>query len=62
MNEDKRSPDNCPFCGKEAFVKTFSNPYQHGWVGCPECGCYIQWQYRPDEAIKKWNRRIGNER
>lgn len=52
MNENKRSPDNCPFCGKEAFVKTVSKPYQHGWVGWPECGCYIQWQYSPDEAIK----------
>ena len=49
----------CPCCGGEGHVKSVSVPHSHGWVGCPECGLYIQWNRDPDGAIAKWNRRAG---
>lgn len=49
--------EKCPFCGKDAKLKDILTPYRHGWVGCPECGIYKQWSYRPEEAIEKWNSR-----
>lgn len=33
--------------------------FRRGWVGCPECGLYIQWAHDPDGAIANWNRRAG---
>jgi Lar family restriction alleviation protein len=48
----------CPFCGGEAQRKTVTMPHQHGWVGCPKCGCYISWNHDPAKAIEKWNRRV----
>lgn len=52
----------CPFCGgegkiKEAVVPTSGGGYVRGWVGCPGCGVYIQWNHDPAGAVKKWNRR-----
>lgn len=54
---------SCPFCGgkgtiKESVVPTSKGGYVRGWVGCPECGVYIQWSCEPSGAIKKWNRRV----
>lgn len=49
----------CPFCGAPATQKTSPQPRAHGWVGCPACGCYIQWAHDPAGAVAKWNRRAG---
>ena len=50
----------CPFCGGEATLKTIQTPFAHGWVGCPACKIYKNWQHSPKEAIELWNRRAGN--
>lgn len=49
----------CPCCGGPGKVKSFNgHQVRQGWVGCPECGLYIQWKVNPAAAIKKWNRRF----
>ena len=53
MMEIKR----CPCCGGEGKLKDIHTKIRQGWVGCPECGLYIQWKISPDGAVKKWNRR-----
>lgn len=47
----------CPCCGGEGKLKDIHTKIRQGWVGCPECGLYIQWKISPDGAVKKWNRR-----
>ncbi len=54
----KKELEACPLCGQAAEVKSFKGMFQHGWVGCPSCSCYIQWSHDPDGAIKKWNKRV----
>lgn len=49
--------EDCPHCAGPGQIKDIPTPYRHGWVGCPVCGIYKQWSYRPDEAIKTWNAR-----
>lgn len=54
---------DCPCCGepgklKDGITRTHSGTYRRGWVGCPECGLYIQWTHDPAGAIEKWNRRV----
>ena len=56
MMEIKR----CPCCGGEGKLKDIHTKIRQGWVGCPECGLYIQWKISPDGAVKKWNRRADN--
>lgn len=52
----------CPCCGKPGRVKkSQATGLRRGWVGCPECGLYIQWVHDPDGAIAKWNRRNAPE-
>ena len=53
----KAEIEKCPFCGGEAQLKTIQTPFAHGWVGCPSCKIYKQWQHSPKEAIERWNRR-----
>lgn len=55
----------CPFCGGEASIKgskvqTHGGSYMRGWVGCPDCGVYIQWTHDAAGAVKKWNRRVND--
>lgn len=50
---------DCPFCGKPGVVKILPTPYRHGWVGCPECHCYINWVYNLTPAVDSWNKRAG---
>ena len=50
--------DKCPFCGGESQIKTIHTPFAHGWVGCPVCKIYKQWNHSPKEAIEIWNRRV----
>ena len=59
-------PRDCPCCGKPGKVKftklenNITLP-DRGWVGCPECGLYIQWVYSPEGAIYKWNKRVSDK-
>lgn len=58
------TPRDCPCCGGPGMVKAGQkngsiNAPVRGWVGCPECGLYIQWVHDPGGAIAKWNRRAG---
>lgn len=48
---------NCPHCGGDGQIKYIHKPFTHGWVGCPVCHCYIQWNHDPKAAIKTWNKR-----
>ena len=50
---------NCPFCGGEAKIKEIPKPFRHGWVGCPECKVYMNWNHSPDGAVRKWDRRTS---
>ena len=54
------NPKNCPCCGGAGEVKDIPKPYRHGWIGCPACGLYIQWNRDPWGALSKWNRRANN--
>ena len=47
----------CPFCGKPGKLEDFPRPYRHGWVGCPVCRFYRNWQVNPKDAIAAWNTR-----
>lgn len=49
--------ENCPLCGGEAMLKDVHGKIRHGWVGCPECRLYINWNISPGGAVQKWNRR-----
>ena len=56
---------SCPFCGGAGQVKIIRQPtsggksFMRGWVGCPQCGAYMQWTHDPAGAIRKWNCRVG---
>ena len=44
---------------KDSKVQTHGGgSFRRGWVGCPECGLYIQWTHDPMGAVKKWNKRV----
>ena len=47
----------CPCCGGPGLLKDVRGRIRRGWVGCPACSLYINWQIDPAGAIKKWNRR-----
>ena len=51
--------ENCPHCGGPGKLKDIPKPFRHGWVGCSECHCYIDWKYSPAAAIAAWNRRAA---
>lgn len=57
MSEIKNKVKSCPFCGGDAEVKKFTGMFIRGWVGCPVCGIYKNWNHDPADAIKKWNMR-----
>ena len=54
----------CPFCGSEAEHEVFDDGFIV-WcrVECKPCGVMLTapWEVG-NEAIKAWNRRVGNER
>ena len=51
----------CPFCGGSGEMKNAqTGKIRQGWVGCPKCGCYINWKFDPQAAAEKWNRRANN--
>lgn len=47
----------CPCCGGQGQLKDVRGKIRRGWVGCPACSLYINWQIDPAGAVKKWNRR-----
>ena len=49
--------ENCPHCGGKSEMKKFTGVFVHGWVGCPACKIYKNWNHDPADAIKKWNMR-----
>ena len=49
----------CPFCGKPAQEKKVYKPFFRGWIGCQECGCYINFQHSDHYAKLRWNRRVS---
>lgn len=51
----------CPFCGKPGQEKKVYKPFFHGWVGCPECKCYINYEHSDKYAVIRWNRRTAAE-
>ena len=51
----------CPHCGGKSEIKSFSGMFQHGWVGCPACGIYKNWNHDPQGAIEKWNKRVNQD-
>ena len=53
--------ENCPLCDGKAELKTFKGMFIHGWVGCPKCSLYINWNVDPDGAIKKCNKRVRKD-
>lgn len=53
--------ENCPHCGGPGRIKRITSPYMHGWVGCPECKIYKNWNHDPADAIRKWNTRTKAE-
>lgn len=52
-------PGKCPHCGEPLQVKKIPKPYMHGWVGCPKCGVYKNWNHDPEDAIRTMNKRAG---
>lgn len=56
----------CPFCGGAGKVKSTRQPtnggksFMRGWVGCPECHCFMNWAHDPHATIARWNRRPDN--
>lgn len=48
---------DCPCCGGPGQLKDVRGRIRRGWVGCPACSLYINWQIDPAGAVKKWNRR-----
>lgn len=50
----------CPFCGRPAEARDFQKPFVNGWIGCPQCHCFIEWiKDGKRQAIASWNRREG---
>lgn len=49
----------CPLCGAPGKGKRSETSFPHGWVGCPDCGLYIQWVHDARAAVKKWNTRTA---
>lgn len=49
----------CPHCGAPGQMKVIDKPYRHGWVGCPECRLFINWNIDPAGAVRAWNRRTS---
>lgn len=54
-------PGKCPHCGEQLQVKRIPKPFMHGWVGCPGCGVYKNWNHDPEDAIRTMNKRAGGE-
>lgn len=59
----------CPFCGKEAQLKThwqtvpelneISTRKEH-YVSCSSCGCRMPDSFTENAAVEAWNKRVSN--
>ena len=57
--EDKDKLKKCPFCGCRADLSADEKIGM--WVvQCFVCGCRLPGEFGKEQAIKKWNRRVGN--
>ena len=54
--------ETCPCCGGEGQLKDVHGRIRHGWVGCPECRLFINWNIDPAGAVRAWNRRAADVR
>lgn len=62
-------PLPCPFCGKEAQLKThwktvpelneISTRKEH-YVSCSSCGCRTPNRFTENDAVEAWNKRVSN--
>ena len=43
----------CRRCGRPGKIKDTFVKFRRGWVGCPACSLYINWQIDPAGAVKK---------
>ena len=50
---------DCPCCGGPGMLKDICGKIRHGWVGCPKCRLYINWNISPAGAIRTWNTRAA---
>ena len=58
MSRDRPILEPCPCCGGPGQIKDSNGrSVRQGWVGCPECGLYIQWKISPEGAVRVWNTR-----
>lgn len=52
---------NCPFCGCEAIMQTFTTAMEkvrRFRVRCSKCWCMTDWDnFSEESAAEKWNRR-----
>lgn len=48
---------DCPCCGGPGMLKDICGKIRHGWVGCPACRLFINWNISPAGAVATWNRR-----
>ena len=57
---DKIKP--CPFCGRQGEIKQmqfgFEKVTRFGVV-CVTCGISQGWFFDEEDAVEKWNRRVG---
>ena len=51
--DEEEKPKPCPFCGGEAHVSDFSEPY----VQCSKCEARTTYCNNRHEAVSAWNRR-----
>ena len=57
MKEEKIK--DCPCCGGPGMLKDVHGRIRHGWVGCPACRLFINWNISPAGAVATWNRRAA---
>lgn len=53
---DYPEPMSCPFCGEPARI--MCGP--EDWVQCTGCGAMSEFSASPENAVKKWNRRVSH--
>ena len=57
---------NCPFCGGEAKMETFTTAQEKKprfRVRCCDCWCMTEWDnWSIEEAAAKWNKRADDDR
>lgn len=52
----------CPFCGGKGKVDLYDTDGDIWEAGCDECGCNLGIFNTKEQAVKAWNKRIGDEK